>query len=421
MSATSSPVFYGWRVVGGSFIAQLFVVGFFTYAASLLVAPVRQEFDVSLEQVMYGFTFGTLLGTVMTPVAGIMLDRYPARWLMTGGTLALGGGLYWLSASRGITEFALVFGATMALSNNFAGSMSASTVIARWFTASRGRALGLAAIGTSLGGVLLPKFVAEGIAMHGWRDTLEWLAIVVLVVMVPAVVLLVRGKPEEVGLGPEPDPAGEEVMEDAVHFTSGQVLRTSAFWFLSLSLGLLFSTYGSIVANLGPYALDRGYDESSASTLIMMVAASGFVGKLVFGALADKVNLKLALCVAQGLVLVGFLLLSLQPGYTVVLLATVFVGLAAGGMLPVWGALIARVFGLLSYGRVMGMMGPVITLCAMPGYTVVGRMYDASGSYVLALQIFAGVLVVAILLVLPIRLQRGAGAHAISGESNVNE
>jgi cyanate permease len=265
----------------------------------------------------------------------------------------------------------------------------------------------VAAIGTSVGGIVIPKLMAEGIALYGWRDALEWLAVAVLVLMLPAVMILVRGKPEDVGLEPEADPAAGEIPVQELQLTTVQILRMSSFWFLSLSLGLLFSSYSSMVANLGPYALDRGYDESTASTLIMLVAASGFVGKLVFGAMADKVNLKLALNAAQALVLIGFLLLALEPAYMLVLGAIVCIGLAAGGMLPVWGALIARVFGLLSYGRVMGMMGPVITLCVMPGYAAVGRIYDVSGSYVPALIFFAGVLVVSILLLLPMKMGQG--------------
>ncbi|NNC54094.1 MAG: MFS transporter, partial [Pseudomonadales bacterium] len=58
-------VFFGWYVVAGTFIAQLFVVGFFMYSVSLVVPFVREDFGVSLEQVMYSLTFGTLLGLVM--------------------------------------------------------------------------------------------------------------------------------------------------------------------------------------------------------------------------------------------------------------------------------------------------------------------------------------------------------------------
>ncbi|MCR9105774.1 MAG: MFS transporter [Gammaproteobacteria bacterium] len=398
-------MFYGWRVVAGVFIAQLFVVGFFTYAASLLVAPVRAEFGVSLAQVMYSFMVGTLFGLVLMPLAGIMLDRYPVRWLMAFGALAFALGLWVLSLSSTITRFVIAFGVTMSVANGFASSMSASTVIARWFTASRGRALGISAIGTSVGGVLLPKLFGMGIAAFGWREALQGLSLASLVIMLPAVLLLVRGKPSEVQREPEPDANAAPAALAQEQLTTAHVLRMPAFWFMGVSLGLLFSSYSAILANLGPYSISAGHGEGAAATMIMTVAVTGFIGKLIFGALADKVSLKMALAAAQLMVLAGFFMLSMQPGYVLALCATSCIGLAAGGMLPVWGALTARVFGLLSYGRVMGMMGPVITLCVLPGFTVVGRLYDVTGSYTTALQVFCGVLVLAMLLLLPLKVE----------------
>ena len=48
-------MFYGWRIVGGSFLSQAFVVGFFTYAVSLLTKPVQDSFGVSVEAVWLKF------------------------------------------------------------------------------------------------------------------------------------------------------------------------------------------------------------------------------------------------------------------------------------------------------------------------------------------------------------------------------
>ena len=403
-------MFYGWRVVTGTFIAQLFVVGFFTYAASLFVAPVREAFDASLEQVMYSFTFATLLGLFVTPLAGIALDRYPVRWLIAGAAVLFAAGLWGLSISTSIWQYVIVFGLTMAVVNALGGSMSASAVIARWFTASRGKALGIAAIGTSFGGIVLPRLLGDGITALGWRESLQYLAVVVILVMLPLVILLVRGRPEDVGLAPE---EGAEAPADAPvqqTLSTADILGHRGFWFMSLSLGLLFSAYSSVLANLGPYALNLGHDQSAASMLIIVVAICGLIGKLVFGAMADKINLKLGLFIAQALVFIGLLLLALEPSYAIIVCGTISLGLAAGGMLPVWGALTARIFGLLSFGRVMGMTGPIITLCILPGFAIVGRLYDTSGSYAQALQLFAGVMVVSALLLAPLRLDHPPGS-----------
>ena len=84
-------MFFGWYVVAGTFVAQMVIVGFFTYSVSLLVPMVREEFAVSMEQVMYSLTAGTFMGMVLMPLAGVMLDRYPVRWIMAAGFSPLWG------------------------------------------------------------------------------------------------------------------------------------------------------------------------------------------------------------------------------------------------------------------------------------------------------------------------------------------
>ncbi len=404
-------MFYGWRVVGGAFTAQLFVVGFFTYAVSLLVAPVKAEFDVSLEQVMYSLTAGTFAGLVLMPLAGALVDRMPVRWLMAGGTLLFGLGLLGLSRSTSILQYVAIFGVTMSVANACAGSMPCSAAISRWFTASRGRALGIAAIGTSVGGVVVPGLVNLWLGNHGWRGAMEYLALVILLVMLPVVILTIRGKPADVGLEPETDgsPHPAAAPADDPHLDMKAIATNPRFWYIGMSLGLLFAVYSAIMANITPYATGLGHSEERASALIMAIAIAGFTGKLLFGLAADKFSLRAGLWAAQALVILAFLLLALAPAYPLILLACTLLGLAAGGMLPVWGAMMAQAFGLASYGRAMGLMGPLITLCVMPGFALVGRLYDVSGSYSPSLYLFAAITVVAAALLLPLRLEHRPG------------
>ena len=406
-------MFYGWRVVGSAFIAQMFVVGFFTYAVSLLVAPVKAEFDVSLEQVMYSLTFGTFSGLVLMPLAGALVDRVAVRWLMATGALLFGLGLFGMSRSTSILQYIIIFGLTMSVANAFAGSMSSSAVISRWFTVSRGRALGVAAIGTSVGGVLVPGLVNWWLGESGWRGALENLALVILLVMLPAVVIGIRGRPADVGLAPEADLANAPTsgLPHDTHLDMKAIAANPSFWYIGFSLGLLFAVYGATLSNITPYATGLGHSDEQASALIMAVAIAGFTGKLLFGFAADKFSLRASLWAAEALVALGLLILALEPAYGAMLAASVLMGLAAGGMLPVWGALMARVFGLASYGRAMGLMGPLITLCVLPSYALVGRLYDMSGGYALSLFLFSGITLVAAALLLPLRLDHPPGAN----------
>ncbi|NQY03061.1 MAG: MFS transporter [Halieaceae bacterium] len=409
-------MYYGWRVVAGAFIAQFFVVGFFTYSITLLVGPVRETFGVSLEQVMYSMTAATLVGLVLQPLAGVMVDRYSVRWIMVGGGVVYGAGLLLLSQVQSILAYIVVFGITLSTANCFAGTVSASAVITRWFTASRGRALGITAIGTSVGGIAVPALISAWLTQGDWRLAVENYGLAILLVMVPGMALLVRGYPSDVGLEAEPAGDLQAPAGDSRVWQLGDIVRSGQFWLMGGCMGLLFAAYSAVLVNLTPYATLQNLSAEQGASLIMAVAIGGFAGKILFGVMADKLPLRSGLWIAQALIVIAFVGLYLTPEYQALLGICVVMGVATGGMLPVWGAIMASLFGVASYGRAMGLMGPVITLFIMPTYPLVGRLFDATGSYHSSLMVTASMVVVSGLLLIAVSLQQ---AQSTSQESAV--
>ena len=403
-------MFYGWRIVAGAFTTQLFIVGFFTYAASLLIPHLQQEFNVSLEQVMYGMTIGTFTGLLLSPIAGALVDRVSVRMLMVLGSLAFAGGLALMARSTSITQYVWWFGITMTVSNCFGSMIPAAAVVSRWFTVNRGRALGIAAIGTSAGGAILPGILEYWLGDGDWRGALDNLALCVLVIMVPAAFLLIRGRPEDVNMSPEPDPHAGDAPIDATRSTK-DILASGNFWYMAISLGFVLGAYSAVLSNLTPYAIAAGLESSAGSTLITVLAVCGLIGKLIFGSAADRLNLKTALWIAEALAIVALGLFAIAgDSYTLMLGAAIFMGLASGGLLPVWGAMLARLFGLASYGLAMGLMSPVVTLCVMPTFVLVGRLVDTYGTFVYPMLVFTGTTAFAMAILLPLRLPERAAA-----------
>ena len=399
-------MFYGWRIVGGSFLSQAFVLGFFTYAVSLLTQPVQESFDVGVEMVMYSLTCGTFIGLVTMPIVGVMLDKLSVRILFGAGIVLFALGLWLLGQSTTIVQYIVIFGITMSLANALAGSMISSAVVSRWFTENRGKALGVAATGTSVGGILVPGMITFWLPDYGWRGTVENLAIVLVVIVLPVVLWAIRSWPSEVGIQQPQQRGSGGSASPAAQLGLKDIVSNPNFWWLSTSLGLLFSSYSAVLSNLTPYATQLGHGKESASGLIMVIAVSGLLGKLLFGMAADLLSHKLALWAAQSLLAIGFAVLAVEPSYPMIVLACVSIGLAAGGMLPVWGALTADIFGLQSYGRAFGLMAPIITVLVMMGFPLAGRLYDVTGSFSLCLWIFSAMMAVAATLLVPLRLRR---------------
>ena len=204
-------MYIGWRVVAGAFFGMVLANGMFTYAFTVLVDPIREEFDASLEQVMYGLTLGTLFGLIMGPIVGALIDRFSVRLLMTLGCLLTASGLFAISNAQSIGAFSWLLAATMSLSLATMSSMPGSAVVSRWFSTNRGRALGIASIGSSFGGVLVPALLTFWISLYGWRDALQMMALVTVVFVMPIIWLTVRNRPSDLGLTVEDQSAPAEV------------------------------------------------------------------------------------------------------------------------------------------------------------------------------------------------------------------
>lgn len=396
----------GWRVVAGAFVGMVMANGFFTYAFTILVNPIRAEFGASLEQVMYSLTLGTLGGLFLSPVIGTMIDRYSVRHIMSLGGLITVAGLYGMAEAQSILAFNIIFGITMSLSLGTMSTMTGSAVVSRWFTGNRGKALGVAAMGTSVGGMLFPALLTFWVESVGWRGAVQNTALLTLFVVTPFMWLTIRNRPQDLGLQPAQMPQADTAPgpEATAALTMPQIIRMRSFWLIGLSMGLVFASFATMLANLSPYAARLGVSDGAISTMIAVLSLAGLAGKLVFGAAADRINLKYGLWSAHCLLLIAFSLLLLEPPYWVLLIAAVCFGLATGGLLPVWNAMVAQVFGVNSFGRAMGAMGPLITLNILPAYAVVGRLFDSTGSYSAGLILFGGVIVGAAAMLIPLRL-----------------
>lgn len=399
-------MFQGWWVVGTYFTIQIFIVGFFTYSYPLLFEPVSKDFGADVQTMNYLPTVAGLLGLFLAPLAGPLVDKWSAKGLMLIGLASMIVGLLGMASARSVMQFAVIGGVTFGIANTLLGPMSGSAVISRWFTSTRGRALGIAAIGTSIGGIIMPLVVADAVATTGWRGGLRMIALATALIAVPLLLFRFWDRPSDRGLAPELATVGSAAIagDDEPPATSRQILGRPAFWFFTLSLSLLLGCYTSMLANLGQFQADLGIAVSDAKWVFPSLAVAGIFGKLGFGYLADRIPLKLGLAAAIGLTAAATYLFSLAPSHAVILGGGVILGVATGGMLPVWNAMVPAIFGVANYGRTMGLMMPIIGVVVTPSFALVGALRDVTASYILGFQISLGILFLALLLLVPLRV-----------------
>jgi len=402
-SATRAPtsIFYGWWMVATAFLCQGVAAGCTMYIFGLFLIPVSEEFGTTRGTLSLGIAFFTASGGLIAPFLGPPLDRGKIRGVMAAGLVALSASLVLFSVAPTLWVLGLVAATLLAFSSTAAGPLSASKLVANWFDARRGRALGIASTGTSAGGTVFPLLAAWAIGAWGWRGALLALGIGVAAVSLPPVLLLVRNRPEDLGLAPDgasPTPPAEDSKAAGTAGPSigvREILRDRNFWALGLTIGLCFAVLTGVLLNLHPYATDAGFDRTAGAYLLTILAVAGVLGKLTFGTLADRVSKRLLMAIA--IAMLGFLVVVLlaKPDYGVLAGSAGLAGFAVGGFLPLWGAIIGDCWGREAFARVMALMTPLMTPLNMAGMAYPGLIYDRTGSYDAAWQISLGLLCLA--------------------------
>lgn len=397
----SKPMFYGWWMVLVAFLTQMVGAGAISYSYSLVLTPLAQQLGSSRLAMMLGITCMTLVAGIASPLLGAAIDRGSMRIFLATGSLVLAAGYCLLPMVGAMWEVTAIYASFMALAIVLLGPMPAAALLARWFDRQRGRALGIAAMGTAAGGFLFPPLVQYLVAALGWRTSCYLLAALSLLLTLPAILLLVVNRPADRNLNPDGAAAVQRAAADPCFAGMRSILGSRNFWLVGLIMGCLLGMTSAVLSHLLPFALDHGVDAGRGAYLMSTLAIAAFAGKLAFSAAGDHIDLRLALAGALLLAMLG-LVCYFNPGrYGLLLLGSALIGCGSGLALPLWGTLVAQLFGADHCGRVIGLMSPIITALSLVQTPLAGHIRDVTHSYQQAFGVFLAMLAI-VLLLLPL-------------------
>ena len=389
--------FHGWNVVGTAFLSQGFAIGLSTSTYGVYVLPIGADLDASRFQTTLGYALLMAGLSVTAPIAGRLIERGSIRVIMIAGMVLLASGLVLLSVANHIAQIILIYATFIAVGATLAGALPASTLVVNWFDARRGRALGISTVGASAGGLVLPPVAANLIEQMGWRASCQVLAVAAVLIAVPLIYWAVSNRPEDRslvadGLQRTREPQTQRPIASSVGVPD--ILRSPAFWAVAVAAGAGNCVTSGLLVNIVPLAVDHGYEHTRSAYLISIFTVGLVAGKLLIGAASDRFRTATLWQLSLGLAALGVLLVANVTSLSGLAVACAIAGLGSGGYYPLIGMSIADSFPRPAFGRVMGLVLPVLYLIALPGAPLAGLVFDRAGSYVPAMWAFAGTLAV---------------------------
>lgn len=382
--------YHGWNVVGACVLSQVVALGLTLSCFSLFLPIWSKEFGAPVSTLASAVTIFSLGCALVVPFAGVLADRYPARWLF-GPALA---GLAVLHVAVGFVtqtwQMILLYALPLPLLISFAAAVPAQALVSRWFVKRVGLAMGITALGVKAGGIVAPPLVVLLLAQIGWRET-WWLGGGVIGLLVlPAVVLAMRDRPgahdrqDYVGGGPVAAALGARL-------ATKDVFRRRTFWVLVAVLVPVQCVAMTIVVNLGPLIVNGGHDVSAAGGALALSAMAGVVGMLLSGVAADRLGNRLPLVAVSLAAAAGAAMLAFGASdLTLISAAMVLTGLS-GGLWTLLASATAAEFGPQGFGRAFGLISAFTPFGSLAA-PLVARAQETTGTYTaafMALAVFA--------------------------------
>ena len=365
---------YRWIIVAaGGALGCVAIGGLFSLPVFL--RPIAQDTGWSTTGISTAMTLAFVALALGSIGWGYLSDRFGPRIVVLAGSVLLASGLTLASLATSLVAFQVLFGVVVGISAAaiFAPLMACVT---GWFDTRRSLAVSLVSAGMGMAPMTMSPLAAWLIEGHDWRSSLQIIAALSAVIMVP-LAMLIRRPPAlaQAASAAAPGPSHEPAL------SVGQAMRSAPFLILVLTSFLSCATHSGPIFHTVSYAVTCGIPLMAAVSIYSLEGLAGMGGRLVFGLLGDRFGaarvLVLAL-LAQAIVVLGYVYArELGSIYTV---AALF-GFTYAGVMPLFAVIARENFPLRMMGTVIGSTTMASSIGMALGPVLGGLIYDTFTSY----------------------------------------
>mgnify|MGYP001266212175 CR=1 FL=1 len=365
---------YGWVVVAAGAVITSVAMGAM-FSLPVYLQPIAEDTGWTRAGISAAMTIGFIVMGVAGFGWGTLSDRIGAAPVVLAAALMMGLGLLIASRTTDLLVFQIAYGGLVGASGGaFFAPIMAATV--GWFDKNRSLAVSLVSIGTGVAPMVITPFASVLIEAYGWRSAMMMIAIAAVIIIIPAS-LLIRRPPAVL----EPAPQTVADGTPARRFSAFSALATPQFVVLATTFFLCCAAHSGPIFHTVSYAMICGATPVAAATIYSVEGLAGLFGRLFFGVAADRLGVRRVLVAGLVLQAVGIYTYVHVSELTEFYMLAAVVGMAYGGVMPLYAVIARDYFGPHVMGTVMGAAIMTSSIGMAFGPIGGGWLYDTYGSY----------------------------------------
>jgi MFS family permease len=373
---------YRWIIVAaGGTLGCVAIGGLFSLPVFL--RPIAQDTGWSTTGISTAMTLAFVALALGSIAWGTLSDRVGPRIVVLAGSVLLTTGLALASLATSLVAFQLLFGAVVGFGAAaiFAPMMACVT---GWFDTRRSLAVSLVSAGMGMAPMTMSPLAAWLVQAHDWRTSLQMIAALVAIIMVPVAFLVRRPPALAQAASAAAQDVAQGVAQGAAHepaLSVGRAMRSAPFLILVLTSFLSCATHSGPIFHTVSYAVTCGIPLMAAVSIYSLEGLAGMGGRLVFGLLGDRFGAARVLVLAllgQAIVVLGYVVARELGSFYIV--AALF-GFTYAGVMPLFAVIARENFPLRMMGTVIGGTTMASSLGMALGPVLGGLIYDTLSSY----------------------------------------
>lgn len=376
----------GWLHVAIAAAAMVGTLPGRTHGLGLITEPLLA--DTGIERTAYADInlWATLIGAVFCWPAGILLDRFGTRRVLTAISLALGAVVVSLSYVRGYWPLFVLVTLTRALGQSML-SVASLTLVGKAFRERLGLAMGVYSLLVGLGFGAAFKLAGSAILTFGWRAAWSGIGMVLVAGLAPLAWIVVR---ETRRHGPARQTGHRAATGDG-GTTLHQALASPVFWTFAVSS----SVYGMISSGIALFnqaiLAERGFSPETYHTVLSISSLAGMASNLLGGWSATRVSLNRILGLAMAVLAGSLVALPMVERLWHVYLYAVALGSAGGVVTVCFFTVWATAFGQRHLGKIQGLAQMMTVLTSAIGPRMFAECFARTESYTGAFYVLSPV------------------------------
>jgi sugar phosphate permease len=375
---------YCWIVLGCLFLVYMASNGMVLNTFAQYTPELMKRWGLDFKQAS---SFQSTIYFVLAlplPFVGLLLQRYSPKKLMLMGAAGIAVSLVFF-ANSGSIGMMRVFTILFPLFLSVVGLLTCMYLINNWFSKYRGIATGILLMASSLGPAIFAPVLGNWIKTIGWQKAATYEAIICsLLIFIPA--LLVKNHPADIGAsadGIEGNTGGQpKIDREAAKAQFKKATTSINFYLVVIVTAILWFCIGGLFVHHGLYLKGLKLDAAEIGKVSSIFFISSLVGKLLFGYISDRFDVKKIMLISVLNMLAGCVLLWLSvKNQSLMIPYAVLLGAGYSGTFTMIQLYVMRLYGGPAYGSILGLLSFVDTLCLALGGMVFGILRKNSADY----------------------------------------